>query len=123
MSDRASWWAKKLGQEQPAARPQQQPVYTPPPQVNQGWPGAQPPQQQQQQQPQADPNKRLSKEEFEAVMASGNPDAMGGPKTRSLMSRPGCPECGSPNYSPSKGTTTDHCYDCGWTTRFGARSA
>lgn len=119
MTDRASWWAKKLGQEQ-APRPQQQPVYTQPPAQSQGWPGAQPPQQQQQP---ADPNKKLSKEEFEAVMASGNPDAMGGAKTRALHNRPGCPECGSRNYAPSRGTITDHCYDCGWTTRFGPRSA
>lgn len=122
MTDRASWWAKKLGQNPAPQQPQYQqppPTYAP----TRPWPGTQQPVQQQQ--PAGDPNKKLSKEEFEEVMASGDPDAMGGAKTRALQHRlqNGCPECGSSNYAPSRGTATDHCYDCGWTTRFGPRSA
>lgn len=117
MTDRASWWAKKMGQENAPRTPQQPPTYTPVAQPQQYRPPAQ---QQQEQPPHQGP---MDKAAFEAAMASGDPDRNGGAKTRALQNRPGCPECGAPNYTPVRGNYTDHCYECGFTTRFGQRSA
>lgn len=111
MSDRASWWAKKLQQDNPPPTPRQPPVYTPvaqPRPQQQQYPQQQP--YQQQQAPAAQPA-NLSE-----ALAAG--DALGGPQTQAIRNRPGCPECGSPNFRASKGNVTSHCFGCGANGRF-----
>ena len=77
-----------------------------------------------QQQAYKDPNAPMSMQDVHDVIASGNPDARGGAKTRALATRLAmntCPNCGSQNMRAQVGNNTAQCFDCGWTPRFGAR--